>query len=149
MPYLITFLMFSFSIVQQPNNAAYVSPAENAVTQFSLASSGNVGLLAHDYLAGETFDDLAIGDYIALTYSDRIELFKVRDIKRYYALEPLGLYGEFKDAATGEWFTSDRLTRQMYIGGSNRLILQTCWNGIRGRLFITAYPARREGILGK
>ena len=48
--------LFEFPVVQQGDSATYVSKAEDTLTQFGMAARfGNIGLLAHNYLAGKNF----------------------------------------------------------------------------------------------
>ena len=52
---------FAQKVVQQPaDDAGYVSPFNNQVTDFAMVSkmTGNIGMLAHNYLSGELFFDL-------------------------------------------------------------------------------------------
>jgi len=68
--------LLALPIVQQPaGNPGFVSKQDGKVTQFSMANKyGNVGLLAHNYLAGKSFSELAIGDEVRLVYGDgRVE----------------------------------------------------------------------------
>ena len=51
----------AYPVVQQPSgSAAFVSTQNSVVTQFALAEQyGSVGILAHNYLAGSSFFNLA------------------------------------------------------------------------------------------
>src|SRR6266545_6474462 len=59
-------------VVQQPKgNNGFVSPKQNIVTQFGLASQfGSTGLLAHNNLAGASLSQLETGQKIYLIYGD-------------------------------------------------------------------------------
>src|SRR5262245_24969437 len=78
-------------VVQQPDGRPdFVSPWENVITQFSMASRlGTTGLLAHNYLAGEAFKLLKQGQKITLVDgSGTVTTFMVVETLRYTALEP-------------------------------------------------------------
>ena len=133
-------------VVSQPaHNAAFVSSAENTLTQFSLASEhGSIGLLAHNYLAGRSFSHLEQGHIVNLVYDDgRVEHFIVTRILRLQALEPDDIKGSFIDLESGRIFTAAGLFLGTY-GQPGRLILQTCierdGNLSWGRLFVIAEP---------
>lgn len=138
--------VFAFRVVQQSaGNYGYVSPAANALTQFSLASEyGITGLLAHNYLAGASFTSLKTGQEIRIVFGDgRVAYYQVSIISRYQAVEPLSLTSNFIDLATGAEYTAEQTFFQFY-RGNNQVTFQTCiakgnessW----GRLFIVAYP---------
>ena len=59
-------------VVQQPSNqATFVSPRQDIITQFEAASSlGSTGLLAHNFLAGEKFPQMKPGQLVYLVYGD-------------------------------------------------------------------------------
>ncbi|HOD06176.1 MAG TPA: hypothetical protein PKH92_14115, partial [Anaerolineaceae bacterium] len=76
-------------IVQQPvTDPAFVSTQPGEVTQFGLASNyGTIGLLAHNYLAGADFFELAAGQLIVLVYGDgRLAYYQVQSVQQYQAL---------------------------------------------------------------
>lgn len=138
--------LMAYPITQQPyGNPGYVSSDANAVTQFSIASEvGNIGLLAHNYLAGADFSGLKAGDVITLVYGDgHTQNFYVEEILQYQATSPLSPYSNFIDLNTQEYLTAEGLFNKVY-RGDFRVTLQTCiekdgdlsW----GRLFIVAKP---------
>lgn len=136
----------AFAIVQQPyGNPGYVSSEDSAVTQFSMASEvGNLGLLAHNDLAGATFSQLQPGDTIILVYGDgHTQGFVVDNIQQYKATDPLSPYSYFKDLASDETLSALDLFNKVY-RGDYHLTLQTCieneGNLSWGRLFIIARP---------
>ncbi|MDD2921399.1 MAG: hypothetical protein PHQ36_03865 [Anaerolineales bacterium] len=134
--------VMAYSIVQQPEkDAGFVSTEKSAVTQFNMAAkAGNVGLLAHSYLAGKSFPSIKQGDQIVLVYGDgRTETFVAESILQYQKL-PYGLYKDLKtqnNLGTGELFDA-------VYGGAYHLALQTCiesgGDAEWGRLFIIAKP---------
>lgn len=137
---------FALAVVQQPkDNPAYVSSAQDYVTEFSLARRyGTIGMLAHNHLAGASFFLLEQGDKINLVYGNgKIQTFVVTKIIRYQALSPNSPYTPFLDLETGQTKTVEQVFYEMY-SGKGHLTLQTCiaqdkelsW----GRLFIIAEP---------
>lgn len=139
--------VLAFAVQQQPmGNPGFVSDASDVVTQFSIASEvGNIGLLAHNHLAGVEFPLIQLGDTIILVYGDgSTQGFIVDDIQQFQALSPLSPYSNFRDLETEATLTAEQLFNQVYRGDFH-LTLQTCienegslsW----GRLFILAHPA--------
>jgi hypothetical protein len=138
--------LFALPIVQQPgSNAGYVSTTDNTVTQFGMASQfGGVGLLAHNYLSGQYFFQLAPGMLIQLIYGDgHIEYFQVANIYRYQATSPYSVYSDFTNLDTQEYLTSTALFKKIYTG-PRHITFQTCisenGNSSWGRLFVLAEP---------
>lgn len=144
--------LLAFPIEQQPyGNPGFVSAIDSVVTQFSIATEvGNVGLLAHNHLAGRSFSEIKQGDQIILVYGDgRTEIFLVADVQKYQALSPLSPYSQFKDLETQSTLTAEELFKTVY-RGEYHLTLQTCienegslsW----GRLFIIANPIVNKSL---
>lgn len=138
--------VLSFPIVQQPvGNPGYVAQNAGVITQFSMAAEvGNVGLLAHNHLAGQTFTDLNVGDEVRLVYGDgEIEYFFVTELLEYQALQPYSPYSEFRNLDTSQTMTAEALFRKVY-RGKRHVTFQVCIaaNGIDawGRLFVIAEP---------
>ena len=138
--------IFASEVGQQPaGNATFVSPLENILTQFQLASRfGSIGLLAHDYLAGSTFFLLTEGKIFYLIYGDgKTKAFVVTQTLRYRALRPDSPTSKFVDLADGHILTSPKLFRKIY-NRPDHVVLQTCIysDGISswGRLFVIAKP---------
>ena len=138
--------VFAFPVVQQPvGNPGYVSQAADTVTQFGMAAEvGNVGLLAHNNLAGQEFTNLSLGDEVRLVYGDgKVEYFIVTQELQYQALQPYSPYSEFRDLETNQTITAEKLFRKVY-RGDRHVTFQVCIaaNGIDawGRLFIIAQP---------
>lgn len=143
MPIIIKFLTFAFIVLQtavgNPHEAIY---AQNTVTQYSLARNGTIGILAHEENSGYSFSSLAINDIVTLEYPERVKLYRVETIERYLASNPASIYSSFENIETGQVFSAIDLGAQMYLG-YDRLVLQTCYDGIKGRLFVIAYPIKR------
>ncbi len=144
--------VMALAVVQQPaGQPAYVSSKKSVVTQFNMAAeAGNVGLLAHNTLAGRFFSKIKQGDRIILIYGDgRIESFMTQSIQRYQALKPLSPYSPFVDIGSQKSLSAEALFNKVY-RGKHHLTLQTCiesnHNPSWGRLFVLATPIKNETI---
>lgn len=138
--------VMALPIVQQPyGNAGYVSNNDGEATQFRMASQyGNIGLLAHNHLSGESFFQLAVGQEIRLVYGDgRVEYFVVTEVLQYQALQPTSPYSSFRSLSSDETLSAEGMFKRVYFG-DRHLTFQTCiakdgelsW----GRLFVIAVP---------
>ena len=133
-------------IVQQPKgHPEFVSSRQNILTQFDLASQfGSTGLLAHNYLAGESFSSLKENQIFYLIYGDgQISAFAVTEILHYQALRPTSPSSKFIDLANNDILTASELFSKIY-ERPGQVILQTCIaaenNSSWGRLFVIAKP---------
>ncbi len=140
--------VLAYQVIQQPSyNGAYVSDKDGIVTEFSAArQNGNVGLLAHNTLAGKLFSNLKPGQYVTLVYGDgKTETFVITQILRYAALSPYSATSEFKNLDTNTNITASQLFSNAYTG-SRHVTFQTCieYNGnlSGGRLFVIAVPLK-------
>jgi hypothetical protein len=138
--------VFAIPVVQQPvGNAGFVSQNSNEITQFNMAAEvGNVGLLAHNYLSGASFTNLAPGQEVRLIYGDgAVEYFVIDQILQYQALQPYSPSSEFRDLETDVTISAEQLFRKVY-RGERHVTFQTCidanGNSSWGRLFIVAQP---------
>lgn len=138
--------VMAYPIVQQPTgHPGYVSKESRVLTQFNMAAeAGNVGLLAHNYLAGENFTQLVKGQEVNLIYGDgRVESFTVTDILRYQALDPDSPTSDFRELDNQVTITASELFHLVY-RGDRHVTFQTCieanGNSSWGRLFIIAEP---------
>ena len=144
--------LFALPVVQQ-HFAAEVSTAPGTTTQFGMAQSyGVVGLLAHNYLSGREFSELAVGQPVNLVYGDgRIEAFQVTRILRFQATIPESANSGFIDLDTAKGTDAEGLFRRVFMG-SRHVTFQTCidneGNSSWGRLFIIAEPAIPVAIGG-
>ena len=143
--------VLSLAVVQQPSSdEAFISAAEDAVTQFARPSHyGNIGLLAHNFLAGRSFSRLAIGETVHLVYGDgSVEDFVITEILRFQALQPHSSSSRLRDLDTNAQLTAKQVFARVY-AGKQHLTFQTCiakrgeWSW--GRLFVLAMPAPAEG----
>jgi len=139
--------LLAASVVQQPSGRAdFVSQWQNVATQFRLASKvGSTGLLAHNYLAGQSFASLENGQELYLIYGDgRVAAFAISEILEYQALEPASTSSKFVDLQNGNTLTHVELFRKVY-NRPGQVILQTCISmnddPSGGRLFVIAKPA--------
>ncbi len=141
--------VFALRVEQQPaGRPDYVSAEPSRVTQFALPKKhGVVGLLAHNYLSGKEFFQLAAGQTVVLVYGDgRLAHFRVTGSLSVQALAPYSPFSQFVDLARPEGgaLSSAELFERVYTTG-DMLVFQTCieaegepsW----GRIFITARPA--------
>jgi hypothetical protein len=133
-------------VLQQPSgNDGFISPVQNIVTQFSLASKfGSTGLLAHNNLAGEGFSLLEKGQKLYLIYGDgQVSAFVVTDILRYRALNPMSTSSKFVDLNNNSRLTTPELFTKIY-KRPGQVIFQTCISSGEepswGRLFVIAEP---------
>lgn len=138
--------ILALAVLQQPaGNPGYVSSQAETVTQFSLAAQYNtVGLLAHNYLAGELFFRLDRNQEVILVFGDGSrQSYMISEVGRYRALSPNSPYSSFEDLDNGTTLSVVELFNQIYAQGG-RLVFQTCieanGNLSWGRLFVTAVP---------
>jgi hypothetical protein len=138
---------FAFNVVQQPaGNPAYVSSAEDVITQFSMASNyGSIGLMAHNNLAGATFENVIPGQTIVVIYGDgSLDYYHITAVEKYQALSPTSPYSQFVNLdSNGATMSAEDLFMHVY-ANAGTLVLQTCIaNGNQtswGRMFILAEP---------
>ena len=134
-------------VVQQvEGDPAFVSSQPGVSTEFLLAFrvAGNIGLLAHNYLAGALFFDLQPGHIIYIIYGDgEIEEFEVARIERFQALDPYNPSSDFSHLENGSYLSASELFNAMY-AGEYHLTMQTCiekdGNNVWGRIFIISPP---------
>ena len=138
--------VLALPIIQQPaSNAGYVSNNDGEATQFGMAAKyGNIGLLAHNHLAGKAFPQLAVGQEVHLIYGNgRIETFVITEVLKYQALQPTSPYSSFKNINKEETLTAEQMFKRVYLGDPH-VTFQTCIasNGDQswGRLFVIAIP---------
>jgi len=136
--------ILALAVVQQPY-ASFVSAAPETATQFGMAAAqGVVGLLAHNFLSGQDFFRLGIGQRILLVYGDgSLQSYLVTYIYRYRATKPESVYSSFVDLDTDITTDAAGLFRRVYTGGKH-VTFQTCiageGNPSWGRLFVVAEP---------
>ena len=138
--------VMALPIIQQPSgNAGFVSSNDGQATQFAMASQfGNVGLLAHNYLSGKSFAQIAVGQEVRLVYGDgRVEYFIVTEILKYQALQPNSPWSSFRSLDGDTTLNAEQMFKRVY-AGERHLTFQTCiqaeGNSSWGRLFVVAVP---------
>ena len=138
--------IFELPVVQQPSGQpGFVSTIQNVVTEFEMPKKyGVTGILAHNFLAGEKFFSLEIGQQIQVIYGDgSIKTYIITSKQSYQALSPNSANSEFVDLGTSEKISATQLFKRIYMG-NHHLTLQTCiQQGLEdswGRLFIIAEP---------
>jgi len=144
--------VLALPVVQQPSgNAGYVSGNDGEATQFGMASQfGNVGLLAHNHLAGKLFSNISVGQEVRLVYGDgKTETFVVTEILRYQALQPSSPFSSFRNLDKDETLSAEQMFKRVYFG-DHHITFQTCIesNGALswGRLFVIAVPKVQSSI---
>jgi hypothetical protein len=139
--------VLALPVVQQPsNNAGFVSGNNGEATQFGMATQfGNIGLLAHNHLAGKTFSQLTVGQEVRLVYGDgKVESFVVTEVLKYQALQPNSAYSDFRSLDDGKTtLNAEQMFKRVYFG-NRHVTFQTCiakdGNTSWGRLFVIAIP---------
>lgn len=137
---------FALPVEQQPyGNPGFVTSYQGYLTQFRMANQyGNVGLLAHNYLSGEKFFNLDMGDEVRLVNGDgSVEYFVVNEILEYQALQPHSPYSSFRNLKNDEILSVEKMFKRVFFG-DRHVTFQTCiekdgeksW----GRLFVIAIP---------
>jgi hypothetical protein len=138
--------VLALPVLQQPEDQPYhVFPTEDTITQFqSAADFGVTGLLAHNYLAGTLFYDLAPGQEVfVVTGGGKVRHYRVNEVIQYQALDPFSSSSPLVDLSTGEKHTFAQVFLRVYAGG-DKVTFQTCidreGNAAWGRYFVTAAP---------
>ena len=138
--------VMAFPVIQDHgDDVFFVSSANQAITQFDMANQyGNIGLLAHNNLAGINFLTLTTGQLIYLVYGNgEVDAFIITEILRYQAYQPDNPYSYFRNLDNGIDYSARSVFRKVYMG-EHHLTLQTCIteNGEAswGRLFVIAIP---------
>ena len=142
----------SIPVVKQPKDEpGWVSPSTRDITEFSLPKQkfGNMGYLAHSFGAGRYFNELQVGDKIVRTdrqgRSDaklhpKASYYKVKEVRRYQALEPENMNSPLLDLLTKETKSAAEVFDEIY--GKNKVVFQTCLpkdgSSFWGRLFVIA-----------
>ena len=137
---------FAYPVVQQPaGSPAFVSVEEAVLTEFSLAGQyGSTGLLAHNYLAGESFDQLQESQQVSLVFGDgSTQEYTITSVRVFQAISPYNPYSNFEDLESHTVLSSTDLFMETY-ALEGALIFQTCLekDGIDswGRIFVIAEP---------
>lgn len=131
---------------QPPNQPGWITNQIGQVNTFRLAMEhGCLGILAHNYLAGQHFKDIQPNQIVEIIYDDDwIKLYEITAIHRFRATRPNSPYSSFvsieKDGVASELIKYNRLFDRMYASNTGKLVMQTCIalgdNPTWGRLFI-------------
>lgn len=140
--------VLALPVVQQPlGKNTFVSESLGTVTQFQLAALYNViGLLAHNYLSGDLFSKLEVGqDVYVVMGNGSIQRFQVTSIHKFQKKFPSNPNSSYIDLNTGKQLSMRQVFRRFY-QGEHRIIFQTCLekngNLIWGLLFVQAEPVQ-------
>jgi hypothetical protein len=138
--------VLALQVVQQPvNDPGKVIAEQGVATQFRAASENkNIGLLAHNNLAGAVFSKLKVGQEVGIIYGNgRVDYFIVNHLASYQALQPDSQTGDFVDQESNLTYSAGQIFNMFYTGAEH-VTFQTCIlkDGIAswGRLFVTAIP---------
>ena len=138
--------VLALPVLQQPEDQPYyVFPTPDTLTQFgSPAHYGVTGLLAHNFLAGRRYFDLAEGQEVfVVTGEGQIRHYRISEIVQYQALDPFSSKSPLVDLSTGEEHTYSQVFLRVYTGG-DKVTFQTCieknGNAAWGRYFVIATP---------
>ncbi len=138
--------ILALPVIQQPaNQPGYVSTRPDTITQFSMAEQfGSIGLLAHNFAAGDLFFDLQEGDLVILIHGDgHLQHYQISSTASYQALEPTSPRSAFRELSGDAIITASELFSRVY-AKSGEITFQTCiamgdvdsW----GRYFVHATP---------
>jgi hypothetical protein len=138
--------VLTLPVLQQPQkNPAYVSEENDTVTQFqSAAQFGVTGLLAHNYLSGELYYNIEVGQEVVIVMGDgATRKYQVTGIYRFKKLSPDSLRSNLIDLSDGKTLTTSQVFSRFY-RGDHKVTFQTCLEG-EGKLnwgltFIVADP---------
>ena len=138
--------IFALPVVEQPEtNPVFVSEEDGYLTLYrSAAKYGVTGLLAHNYLSGARFFEIAHGAQVNVIYGDGASrAYRVEAIRRFQKIEPSNLSSDLIDLNTGTRLTAAQVFDQVY-RGANHVTFQTCLekegNLSWGLLFVIASP---------
>ena len=137
--------VLALQIKPQPaGNPGFVTSQAQAVSLFGLAKQyGTTGLIAHNYLAGETFFNLKPGQEVVVIKANGSRArYLIESVRRVQALSPWSPHSNFVDLdQEGPVLTASQLFHQVY-AGSDQVVFQTCIEAegspVWGRLFVTA-----------
>lgn len=138
----LAFLSYLFTIVQQPlGDALFVSKILTDATHYQgvrYCPDGRTSNLVFLIEESPAVADLMVGDQVHIlsdgyTLVSRYEVFSV---ERYQAVTGWSAYSDFI-AEDGAIFSSADLALNIFCG-YGVLVIQTCYDGVAGRLFVMA-----------
>jgi hypothetical protein len=135
--------VMAFPVWQQPyHEFSFVYNQPDVVTEYRPArdATGNIGLMAHNNMAGKQFYKLDVGSVVSVVFGDgSVSHFQVVEVQRYQIINDY----EVLDLQTGQVTGTGNVFYLVY-GGDYRLVLQTCitqdGNPEWGRMFWIAKP---------
>ena len=138
MPKLIYFLSFVFTIQLGGGITSQVDTV--SLHQYAMDCCKYLGFIAHEEKAGAAFYELKEGDIITLTYPEEIRKYKVIDVWVSYALilDNANIPADVPTYRDREGIPINGYQLFDMTYGSADLTLQTCYNGMVGRLFVMA-----------
>ncbi len=138
--------ILALRVLQQPQgNWNFVSEETETATQFQVAAQNGVtGLLAHNFLSGKQFFDLALGQQVFIIKGDgKLSRYQITDIQRYQKVDSTSLYSDLIDLKTGKRLSTNDVISRVY-SGPDHVTFQTCiekdGNWTWGLIFIIATP---------
>lgn len=138
--------VLALRVVQQPDKDwKYVSEEWGTVTQFqSAARNGVIGLLAHNYLSGQSFFQLALGqEVIVVNGNGKLLRYRISDIQRYQKVDSKSLSSPLIDLQTGKELSVNQVFQRVY-SGTDHVTFQTCiakdGDSTWGLIFVIATP---------
>lgn len=136
--------VLALPVVQQPEeDPLFVDENMGTATQFQLANKkGVTGILAHNYLSGELFFNLKIGQEVHLVLGDgSTHSYRINEIQRYQKLTPGSNSSRYIDLSTQEELSTSEVFQRVYTG-PDHVTFQTCiekdGNWSWGLIFILA-----------
>jgi hypothetical protein len=135
--------VMAFPVWQQPyHEFSFVYNQSDVVTEYRPArdATGNIGLMAHNNMAGSQFYRLDIGSVVSVVFGDgSVSHFQIVEVQKYQIVNDY----EVLDLQTGQVTGTGNVFYLVY-GGDYRLVLQTCitqdGNPEWGRMFWIAKP---------
>jgi hypothetical protein len=120
--------LFALPVMQQPgDNYTFVSQLNDIVTQFGSAAYFDViGLLAHNYLSGNLFNQLTIGQPVVIVMGDgTTRRYVISEVARFQRVWKPTRLDEFIDVITGKKYSTLQIFNRFY-RGDHHLTFQTC-----------------------
>jgi len=140
--------VLALKVIQQPaNDPLFVSKDWGIATQFQNAAKNSVtGILAHNYLSGELFFQLGLGQQVQLVYGDgKVASYIISNIQRFQKLQPNNPRSRYIDLNTGEEQSTEQVFNRVYTG-RDHVTFQACikkgdeWSW--GLIFVIATPVK-------
>lgn len=137
--------VLSLRVIQQPRGDwNFVSQESGTATQFQNTGGSVTGLLAHNYLDGELFFDLKLGQEVYIIYGNgKYSRYQITDIQQYQKVDSNSTFSDLIDLTTGLRMSVSEVINRVYYG-TDHITFQTCiekdGNWTWGLIFIIATP---------